>query len=401
MATFEATAADFWRLAEEARKRGLRVLHVPASDEYYVTSASDPTLLHRVTGLSCDCPGFLTWQRCTHHSLLLAELGWLPDPEPDPEPQEAATTPDRDRLRVLEPSPDPWDVATSPAPSAPLAFPIAEGRADGLAAAVEASVERLAAGLAAGHTEEFLGVLPFMSRFHRYSARNVLLILAQCPHASLVAGMKHWNSLGYRIRPGEKAIWILAPILRKQPDAFTGLEQEVVVGFRPAPVFDCSQLANLEERPLPSVEPVLPDDVEALYQLARTRIEATGIRIEETVDLPRGALGVSTGGLIGIRPGLDSRNRLFVLLHELAHELAHKSEAQQAKPVAQRELEAEAVSFVVAGVLGLENVGSRDYLLTYGISSEELRSSLGTIQSLVRQVLRVVQVEEQSEQLAA
>ena len=68
MATFEATAADFWRLAEEAKRRGLRVLHVPATNEAYVTSASDPTLLHRVTGFSCDCPGFLAWQRCTHHS---------------------------------------------------------------------------------------------------------------------------------------------------------------------------------------------------------------------------------------------------------------------------------------------------------------------------------------------
>lgn len=400
MATFEATAADFWRLADEARKRGLRVLHVPASDEYYVTSASDPILLHRVTGLSCDCQGFLTWQRCTHHSLLLAELGWLPDPdpEPEPEPQEAISS-NRDRLLVVEATADPWDVVESPTPPAPLRFPSAEGRADGLAAAVEASVERLAEGLAAGHTAEFLEVLQFMSRFHRYSARNVLLILAQCPHASLVAGMKHWNKLGYRIKPGERAIWILAPILRKQLDAVTGEEQEVVVGFRPAPVFDSSQLANLEERPLPTAEPVLPDDVEGLYQLARVRIEATGIRVEETADLPRGALGVSTGGRIGIRAGLDSRNRLFVLLHELAHELAHKNEAQQAKPVSQRELEAEAVSFVVAGVLGLENVGSRDYLLTYGISAEELRGSLGTIQSLVRQVLRVVQLE--AERLAA
>jgi hypothetical protein len=73
MATFEATAADLWRLADEARERGLRVLHVPATNESYVTSAGDPHLLHRVTGFSCNCPGFVHWQRCTHHSLLLAE----------------------------------------------------------------------------------------------------------------------------------------------------------------------------------------------------------------------------------------------------------------------------------------------------------------------------------------
>ena len=79
-----------------------------------------------------------------------------------------------------------------------------------------------------------------------------------------------------------------------------------------------------------------------------------------------------------------------MLLHELAHELAHHGEAQQAKPLGQRELEAEASSYVVAAALGLENVGSRDYLLTYAVSPDQLRVSLATIQGLVRRVLAVV-----------
>ena len=93
MATTVATARDFWRLAEEAERRGIRVLVEPISGEHFATSATDPTRLYRVTGFSCTCKGYIAWQRCTHYSLLLAELGWLPDPEPDPTPPAPAAPP--------------------------------------------------------------------------------------------------------------------------------------------------------------------------------------------------------------------------------------------------------------------------------------------------------------------
>jgi hypothetical protein len=100
---------------------------------------------------------------------------------------------------------------------------------------------------------------------------------------------------------------------------------------------------------------------------------------------------VSTGGTIVVGEGLDSRNRLFTLLHELAHELAHQGEGQRDKPMPVRELEAEASAYVVAGVLGLESVGSRDYLLVRHIGPAELRAALATIQGLVKKVLAVVE----------
>lgn len=80
----------------------------------------------------------------------------------------------------------------------------------------------------------------------------------------------------------------------------------------------------------------------------------------------------------------------------MTHELAHRGEAQRAKPVALRELEAESTAYVVAAVLGLEIPHSPDYLLGYGLDAAALRASLGTIQTLARQVPAVVNSESVS-----
>ncbi|MDP9357025.1 MAG: ArdC-like ssDNA-binding domain-containing protein [Chloroflexota bacterium] len=283
----------------------------------------------------------------------------------------------------------PASIAT-PAPSATaLSTPTRQERAAQMAATVDAACERLSQQLAAGHTEAYLQFLAFHAKFHKYSPANALLILSQRPEAIRVAGLSTWNRLRYRVRAGEKAVWIWAPVLRKGVDTATGEERETLVGFRPAPVFDASQLANLDERPLPSLFTPLPNDVEDLYQRVRARIEAERIVVEER-PLPMGVQGVSQGGAIFVRRGLDSRNRLAVLLHELAHELAHRGEVQRAKPVALRELEAESTAYVVGAALGLEIPHSSDYLLAYGMDAAALRAALGTIQSLARRLLTIV-----------
>ena len=69
------TPADLYRLAAVAQQRGLRLTQEQETVWFCSsTSAGDP---HYVTGLSCDCRGFMEHQRCTHYALLLAHLGWL------------------------------------------------------------------------------------------------------------------------------------------------------------------------------------------------------------------------------------------------------------------------------------------------------------------------------------
>ena len=78
------------RLAGTASKRGIRVYTYEPSGQFYATSRSRPTTLHRVTRWSCDCEGFKWLGRCTHHAALLEHLNELP---PTPEPAGGATVP--------------------------------------------------------------------------------------------------------------------------------------------------------------------------------------------------------------------------------------------------------------------------------------------------------------------
>lgn len=88
---------------------------------------------------------------------------------------------------------------------------------------------------------------------HSYSFSNILLIAAQRADATIVAGFSTWKQKGHSVRRGEKAIKVLAPILRKTPvldDAGNPVRDEngelrfrrQMVGAKPVNVFDASQV---------------------------------------------------------------------------------------------------------------------------------------------------------------
>ncbi len=73
---------DLLRLADQGERKGIRILVDHRTGQHVATSASDPTRCYQVDVNSCTCRGFAYWGRCQHHSLLLAELGLIPDVEP-------------------------------------------------------------------------------------------------------------------------------------------------------------------------------------------------------------------------------------------------------------------------------------------------------------------------------
>ena len=94
------------RLAGEAARRGITVFVAagPVGPEWFCPSSSQPGVLHRVTGLSCDCRGFMRHGRCTHHAALLDHMQWLPTVTGDPDPE--TPTPAPIALAVPTPCPD-------------------------------------------------------------------------------------------------------------------------------------------------------------------------------------------------------------------------------------------------------------------------------------------------------
>ena len=127
-------------------------------------------------------------------------------------------------------------------------------------------IKEITAGIEKGiqelfESDRYRNYLTTMSRFHRYSLNNVMLIHAQKPDATLVAGFNKWkNSFGRHVKKGEKGIQILAPTPYKikqeeqklDPDTKLPLldengepvteEKEVTIPmFKVVSVFDVSQ----------------------------------------------------------------------------------------------------------------------------------------------------------------
>ncbi len=67
------------RLADKAERSGTRILRVAGSERHVATSGSHPVAYEVSAEGGCSCRGYSVWHRCGHHSLLLLELGWIPD----------------------------------------------------------------------------------------------------------------------------------------------------------------------------------------------------------------------------------------------------------------------------------------------------------------------------------
>ena len=128
-------------------------------------------------------------------------------------------------------------------------------------------------------SEKYLQYLTVMSRFHKYSVNNTLLIYMQKPDASLVAGFSRWkNQFGRHVKRGEKGITVIAPTPYKKkieeekldPDTKLPLLDEdgnpiieertiQIPLYKPVKVFDVSQT---EGKPLPLLASELTGNVE-------------------------------------------------------------------------------------------------------------------------------------------
>ena len=276
--------------------------------------------------------------------------------------------------------------------------PSAETRVKALTEQLEAGVKEVF------ESEQYKTYLKAMSKFHQYSFGNVLLILMQCPEASLVAGFQTWKRhFGRTVKKGEHGIQIIAPTQRSRlvkqdrldPDTqrpVIGLdgvpEQEPVFvnyqSFRVTYVFDVSQT---EGKALPSYGvDELTGDVPYFDSMFSAVEKLAPVPIEYR---PAAAAKGSYNCLerkIYVNEGMSQVQTLKTLIHETAHALLHDSSVLDdeipKKDRHTKEVEAESIAYVVCQHFGID---TSDYSFPYvtgwsrGKELPELKASLKCI----------------------
>jgi hypothetical protein len=255
----------------------------------------------------------------------------------------------------------------------------------------ETAILRLMEALERGQSEALKTYLSLMSRFHKYSWGNCLLIYIQRPEATHIAGFHAWLKLRRFVRKGEKGIVILAPMVgrKKSDDQLTENHETQLFGFRAAHVFDVSQT---DGEPLPEFATISGDPQGYKEQLIQF-VANQNIALDYDPRIAP-AKGLSSGGKITLLPDLAPAEHFAVLVHEVAHELLHRGDRRQQTTHRIRETEAEAVAFVVSSAIGLDgSTSSSDYIQLHAGDKATLAESLTFIQQTASEILKAIMPE--------
>ena len=260
------------------------------------------------------------------------------------------------------------------------------------------------------NSDNYKEFLNGMADFNNYSPRNIQLIKAQLPQATLVASFNQWKKRGGSVK-GQKAIYIQAPVKVTIKDIYgnpkidpkTGEELKRII-FRSVPVFDVSQVTPQEGKTLdiPSMSgdattPLSKEDYNNMYRSLKEISQSNGvpIRFDQTepgvggfYDTKRNEIVISN----------QAKRQPAQVIGTLIHEMAH-SELHNDKTIAENypdlkystgELQAESVAYVVSRHLGIDMGIERSfgYLASWAVAE-------GGLESLTAQ-LEIVQKESAS-----
>jgi hypothetical protein len=255
-------------------------------------------------------------------------------------------------------------------------------------------IEKLTEGVAnLTSTEEWQRYLKVQSRFHHYSFGNAFLIAFQRPDASQVAGFNAWRRMGRVVRKGERAIWILAPIIYSEKPTDEETEEgekepkKVLRGFRFVPVFDIAQTEG-KELPAPCHR-IFGEDSGGYYDALVVFARSLGFRVEdhEFNDTRNGDCNHQEH-LIRVRANTTPAQRIKTLAHEIAHAMLHETFDDRAVA----ELEAESIAYIVCQNFGIDSGDySFGYVASWGGGSDgaisAIKKSCGRIQRTAAAIL--------------
>ena len=211
--------------------------------------------------------------------------------------------------------------------------------------------------------------------YNRYSPFNTMILVFE---TAIRKGKRFQMARGYRawqkeynrnVKKGESAMHILAPniITITEIDEETGEEVKVKEhrGFRPVKVFELSQTEGE-----PISRPTKNHEYKSLKDLKlQDFIDICGVKVEFEDLLYSN--GYTDGKKIVIGTHNNELASICTLFHELAHYHLHfDREGEEVKLYKDdstnlKELEAEAVSYMVSSALGIENEYSKKYITNW------------------------------------
>ena len=270
-------------------------------------------------------------------------------------------------------------------------------------------------------SDKYRKYLATMSRFHRYSVNNTMLIYMQRPDATHVAGFNKWrDQFGRNVLKGEKGIRIIAPTpykkkveeIKTDPETNVPVldadgkaiieEKEIRIPmFKVVSVFDVSQTSG---KPLPQLAADLSGNVQQyeVFMEALRRASPVPMEIKPVARDTDGFFSIKAQS-ITIRAGMSEVQTVCAAVHEIAHAKLHDYEhmtelADDGETILvpgeksrnTEEVEAESISYAVCQYYGIETgENSFGYIATWSKGKElkELRASLETINKTASELI--------------
>jgi hypothetical protein len=280
-------------------------------------------------------------------------------------------------------------------------------RSQELAIKIENFIKQLADAVQGASTSgQIAEYLAFSKRFRKYSFNNTLLIFIQKPNATHVAGFNAWKKMGVTVNKGAKAIYIYAPITKKEDDIKSGdegLDTEItkknLMFFRAVPVFDISDTDADEKGVRPQKpewhDPNTPSEVaDRIFEYALEFCKDKGIKITHE-DAKGGEMGWAMGDHINLTSNIAGVNKLATLIHEIAHSLLHFKDSSVFfgdeytlnLTRAQAELQAESISYTVLKNYDLPVTHQATYLALWKADKDAVIKNMTIIKKVANFII--------------
>lgn len=264
-------------------------------------------------------------------------------------------------------------------------------------------------------SEKYRDYLRTMAKFHHYSFNNSLLIWAQRPDATKVAGYREWQTkFGRTVNAGAKGIMIYAPssykrtlrevvtdadgnpVLDKDGNKVTRAVEKTFPSFK---ISYCFAYEDTSGKPLPSIVSIIDKDVSNYDSVmdALQKVSPAPIRFDSVDGGANGYYNLLKREIV-VKDTLPQAQKIKTAVHEVAHSILHDKIDGLDQEANKREMEvsAESVAFVVCSYLGLDtNQYSFGYVAGWSAGKElkELQTKMEIIRSAAHTIISGIEAE--------